>query len=192
MRKPVLLLDIDGVAADLISACLPIVEKLTGRKHVHDDVDQWKIHHALSLSAEEITAFYEHFEHEGFCFNVPVYAGAKEGIARLRELCDVHPVTAPFDAKFWTYERDRWLFKHFWIPREDVVHTYAKHLVTGDIFVEDKTSTLIKWREHHPNGYAVRFNRKYNANEDWTGYHADNWVDLIYMVEWLLEHRPRS
>lgn len=186
MDKKDLLLDLDGVARNFIAGTLPIVKDITGRDHRHDDVDQWRIEHALKLSAEEAAEMYERVAQEGWCRSLPPYEGSKEAIAQLSEIVNVYPVTAPFSSRHWVPECEEWLVHHYGIHHHDVVHTNAKHIVYGHYFVEDKTSTLVKWRAHWQRlgmpCTPILFSRRYNASDGWDGVSVASWQELVRFV----------
>lgn len=186
---PRALVDIDGVLRDFITGGLPLVERITGRVHQHDDVDQWAMEKALGLTDEESKIFYTIVSGEHFAYELPVYSGAVEAIAKLREHCEVIFVTAHFPgSKTWVHDTDRWLAKHFASDGHDVIHTNAKHAVSGDFLIEDKTSTLLKWRED-PRGHALplrrgmRLLRNYNRREVYGSSFEtlDDIVDAIHL-----------
>ncbi len=76
--------------------------------------------------------------------------------------------------------------EHFGIDPSTVAHTAAKHICFGDYFVEDKTQTLVTWREKwrkrglHPT--PILFNRRYNANDGWDGVSVNDWNELTTFV----------
>lgn len=188
---PTILLDIDGVAANFIEGCRPVVEKMLGRRIRHDDVDQFMIEKALGLTAAQTEELYATVMTEGWCRSLPAYAGAKEGVARLREFAHVSPVTAHFfTSKSWVWERDEWIVEHLGIPKTDVHHTHSKFRVDGDALVDDKTSHLSAWKRRHPKGHAVLFKRRYNENDGWVGGETiDGWPSLVEYFERLFEGR---
>ena len=187
MNRPCILLDIDGVAASFIDGALPFARKLTGLEHKHDDIDQMMMEKALGLTDEQTEALYKHISSEGWCRSIPVYPGAKDGISRLREIADVHPVTFQFPSFYWVREREAWLHEHFGIDPNDVIHTNSKHRIAGDIFVEDKTSNLVKWKKFHPQGHGVLFRRRYNQNDPWDGGVVSDWPGLVQHIETVLD-----
>lgn len=185
MNRPCVLLDIDGVAASFIDGALPFASTLTGRPHHHDDIDQMMMEKALGLTDDQTEAFYRHVSAEGWCRSIPVYPGAQEGIARLREFADVHPVTFQFPSYYWVREREAWLKEHFDIDPNDVIHTNAKHRISGDVFVEDKTANLVKWKKYQ-RGHGVLFRRRYNQNDSWDGGVVSDWPSLVSHIEAVL------
>lgn len=182
--KKRVLLDVDGVFANFILGALPYVHMITGRKFEHDDVNQFMIERALDLDTQETTELYRHVASEGWCQRLPAYEGAREAIVDWRSLAEVWAVTQPYPSRHWAYERDTWLTEGFGFSIDDVLHvrSKAKHAIDGDVFVEDKTATLIEWQEHHPAGVGVLFERAYNRNDAWTGPRVRDWSELRALV----------
>ena len=195
--KPVILLDIDGCPANFVAGCLPVIKDITGRDHVHDDVDQWQIETALGLDEEQTKLLYERVCSEGWVRDLPLYEGAKEGVAALREFADVVPVTAPFwSSKHWVYERYEWILNQLGILQRDVIHAHAKWRVAGDMLIDDKMSHLTQWAtaKHNADGIPVLFRRKYNENEIWDpavlrGYRVPDWPTLVHVARMHFEGR---
>lgn len=42
-------------------------------------------------------------------------------------------------------ERTRWLVRHFDAKPSQIMHTSAKHLVRGDVLIDDKPTTIERW-----------------------------------------------
>lgn len=178
--RPVILLDIDGVVANFIAGCLPHIKDITGREHHHDEVDQFMIEQALGLDDEQTKQLYERVGLEGWCRSLPPYEGAREGVAALRTFADVVPVTAPFwTSKHWVRERYEWILEHLEIPEIDVIQAHAKFRIDGDVFIDDRTSHLVKWEKRHPRGCPVLFTRRYNQNDGWHGSAFSEWPALV-------------
>jgi 5'(3')-deoxyribonucleotidase len=178
------LLDIDGLFANFIAGALPHVKLVTGRDHHHDEVDQWLIEKALKLDNEQTTQLYKAVASPSWCRQLPAYEGAREGLEEIRRHADVWAVTQPYPSPTWAYERDQWLVEDFGFDINDVQHvrSKAKHAVDGDIFGEDKTSTLVEWQEWHPEGVGVLFERRYNKDEGWHGLRASDWPTYTSLI----------
>jgi len=160
---PTLLLDVDGVLANFIQATLDIVEDVSGVKYSHDDVKTWELFNSLPKHAHLKTSVYEQLKKPGGCFGIPVYPGAVEGVMRLKEVAHVVILTSPFHgSKTWMSEREEWLEHYFGIPHGDVIHGHHKHLVFGDMLVDDKDDHVGRWSIRHPKGVGVLWDRQYN------------------------------
>lgn len=185
MTKPCILLDVDGIFADFVTPCLDAVFAHTGKRFHHDDVTDWDIMKSLGINEETGKAIYKSMQVKDLCFNIPAYDGAREGVDRLRTWAEVIAVTSPFGGEHWMHERDRWMVEKMGFHKDDVMHVRSarKYRVWGDAFVEDKTETLLKYREHHPDTLNVLFLRNYNKNDGWDGYTADGWPRLVEVLE---------
>lgn len=162
-RRPVILLDVDGVLANFIEANLATLREL-GVERQHDDVRAWSVEESLGLTSAQRAQMKARWSEAGFCASIPVYEGAAAGVELLRSIGEVYAVTAPmWSAPTWQHERTEWLMRHFDFTRDQVVSTAAKHLVRGDIFVEDKPETLARWAEAWPGALPVLWDRPYNA-----------------------------
>ena len=92
----------------------------------------------------------------------------------------VHILTASWKGSLtWAGEREAWLKQHFDLDYNDITFSHAKHKVHGDIFIDDKPSSLELWQARHPNGVALLWKDVWNRphHSKWLG--ADNWPHMI-------------
>ena len=157
-RRKRILLDIDGVVADLVGT-LCICLKAMGfvrqpedfTKYVFDDV----------LSPQERLAARKAMGDGYFCQDISWYPDGKIFIEALRQLGEVVAVTKPFPSPAWAYEREVWLKGHV----EHVIHTGAKEMILGNVLIEDCVENAVRWLEHHPGKTAVLIERPWNRYE---------------------------
>lgn len=163
MSRPVVLVDVDDVLADFYTAALRVCGEILGRDVSAVARTTWDIIDALEFTAPQRTAFKQAVGRSAFCASLAPCAGAQAGVAALREIADVYAVTAPFDALYWVSERDWWLKEHFGFTRKQIVHTDAKYLVAGNVFVDDKVEHVRQWVDWRI-GTAVLWAHPYNAD----------------------------
>lgn len=178
MRK-VVLLDVDGVVADLVSPTVQHLNNLLNPKlstFTVDDVTQWDI--AKSLAQSEYTGWAYAFDRalqilfnqEQFVASLPVYDGAIECVKRMAAVADVYFVTAGRpQSKYWHYERLQWIERHFSGLYNDVIFVQQKHLVHGDFFLDDKASNANAWRDkwsYTDSAHACLMLRPWNQGEN--------------------------
>ena len=185
-----ILLDCDGVLADFVRAYLWHVNKIHARRiptaYSPDDVTQWDIASALSLSKETEDEASAIMGRPGECLKISAYLGSSEGVRMLQELGDVHIVTTPFPpSETWTSQREKWLAVHYGIPRSRVCHAYDKTIVAGDVLIDDKTSTLVAWKRAHPGGVAILWDRPWNRGDAWSGMRATSWQEVADGIKYL-------
>lgn len=158
------LCDVDGVLCNFTAGALAAIERVTGEAPPPDLLDEWDTFRYLTNSQKD--AVWNLMEDPGWCYGLEVLPGAVLGIRQLRRAgVEVYFVTAPWHGRNWVYERDEWLRNYFDADRKHIVHTDAKFLVTGDVFVDDKYEHVVNWKEHHPNGLPILWNAPYNKSQ---------------------------
>jgi 5'(3')-deoxyribonucleotidase len=177
MRRPTVLLDCDGVLADFVGGLLPMLSAIAQRDVLREHVTHFDIGASLGFTAQQASSFKRMISgSRGWCEALPVLAGAVDGVRELREIADVYIVTSPWNScPTWTHEREVWLRRHFDIPHANVLHVSAKHLVRGDVFVDDKTSTVIAWHKAHPEATALRWSTPHNRLDEYAGSSTNDW-----------------
>ena len=163
-RRPVVLLDVDGVLADFVNPLLARVATVTGKTFTEDDVTSWDIMESLGIDPPTGALIYDRARERGFCAALPVYKGAQDGVRELREVADIHIVTSPFRSIWWTSEREVWLQQYFSFGAHDITHTHHKHRVVGDYLIDDKVATIVAWKAAHPQGTAILWDRPSNQS----------------------------
>ena len=137
MKKPRLLLDVDGILADFVSASIKVMTSMSGQKIVPDDILVWEVteileDHSLREKCKE------EFNRAGFCSTIEVYDHAQEAVALLQERTELFFVTAPMKKNStWMPDRVAWLEKHFSADHNHVVFANKKYVVAGDIMIDD-------------------------------------------------------
>jgi 5'(3')-deoxyribonucleotidase len=169
--KPVVLLDCDGVLADFITPCLRVIERLTGNRHAHDDVDVWDFDRKLIASDTDREAYWACITAPGFCASLEPYSGTPFAVECLRSVADVYILTSPMLAPTWAHERQQWLKEHFGVSHKHIISTPAKRLVAGDVFVDDKPEHVEAWSQRWTSGIGICWAAPYNAT------HADAFMD---------------
>lgn len=126
----------------------------------------------------------------GFIGGLTVCPGAREGVEALREFGDVFVLTKPSrHGPTWVYERGLWLKKHFDIDDDHTISTGAKHLVFGDVFVDDLHRNIHRWNTQWQYSHSVLWDAPWNQNDN-AHYRTKDWGQLLKWVErW--SHIPR-
>lgn len=201
--KPTVLLDVDGVIANFIDATLELLRR-DHRVMCTDDSRNWPCWSMADaifrqwpkdadcywglppkISVEESTRLLSDvWNSERFATGIRPYEGAIEGVLALMEIADVYFVTSPiWTSKTWTYDRALWLRDHLGIDNRRIIFTSSKHLVHGDIFVDDKPETVEKWRQHNSPAYAVVWDQPYNQGHPELLIRTSDWGTIRRYVE---------
>lgn len=164
----IILTDVDGVLADLVA---DVCAGLAARGHRRTPEEVTHFDFALSFSAEEMRHVHEIMSAPFFCYGLPWYEGAREFVRDLQGQGEVHAVTAPFrSSPSWMHERVQWLAPAVPAERVHFVGGQYKHLVRGDVLIEDHPGNAAAWCDAHPSGVAILLDRPWNrptAKEFW-------------------------
>ena len=177
MRKRVLL-DVDGVVADLVSPTVMFLDSICYRPFpsyarklmTTKDVSTWDIAESVAryngaepgLLSQELQKL---FNQEGFVVGLPVYPDAREMVERCAAVADVYFVTAGRDqSQYWHYERFQWLTKHFGGLFQDIIFANHKHIVEGNFFLDDKPSNVLARMELGSFGESYLMDRSWNRS----------------------------
>jgi 5'(3')-deoxyribonucleotidase len=147
--RPQLLIDADGVLVDFTKTTLDIVQDLTGVRVDPKSITTWEVFERLPVELqarkEEV---YDIIRGEGVCRAMAALECAEAGLDSISGIADITVVTSPFrPSRTWVHERDEWLWERF--PYlSGVIHTKHKHMVHGDVFVDDKKRHVDAWRAY--------------------------------------------
>lgn len=151
-----ILLDVDGVVGDLVGA---ICRHLPGR--VEEDFTEYAIDAKLTPVERQVVEALAH--KPGFALSIPVYSGSREFVRQLSDYGAVYFLTAPWHSATWESERREWVSFHFERPTISCPAVY-KHLISGDVLIEDRPETLLTWSDDHPRGSALLMDRPWNRS----------------------------
>jgi len=180
------LLDVDGVTADFLTATLDTLVQLGGPRVPPEAIHTWDIFGSLPREWED--RIVAEWHKPNWCSSVPIYPGAREAVLRLRDIAEVVFVTtAMHGAPHWMWERDVWLRTHLNAGGRDIIFATAKHVVSGDVLVDDKASNVAEWHKHNPRGTAILWDRPYNRTEQVASsiVRMDSWSALEELVQGL-------
>lgn len=177
-----ILLDCDGILADFYNPYLKFINNHLGSNYCQNDISTWEALDCLNLQhLSEIVKC--HVKSEGFCLNIPPYEESIEGFNKLKEICHVVIVTSPTTSKFWFYERLQWLEKYFNIDPHDVIFAKQKHLICGDMLIDDYVKNCIDWIKEHPTKKVAIWDRPWNKNCDIPILRLKDWNNLYEILK---------
>jgi 5'-nucleotidase len=173
----IILLDVDGVLADFHGGILSLIQDLFNLHLTINDFKNWDYTSALK-SEKQKQILREQVKQPGLISRLSPYSEAVEAVGKLRRLGEVICLTSPnHSVPTWIPERYEWLERHFKIPPQDVTLTGKKHLVDGDIMIDDHPDNVLSWIERHPAGAGFMWDRPYTKNN--RAPRIDNWNEII-------------
>lgn len=174
-----ILIDVDGVLADLVGALCGELRK-HGHPRTEWDVTAYNFEDCLPL--DEVALMREAMERPGFCASLPWYSGASVFATMLHDHGDVIAVTKPYPkGPTWAYERQHWLSDHI----SKVIHTGHKAYVSGDVLIEDCVANIVDWLKGNPQGRAILIDRPWNRRDLLPGRtdRAATWLQVLDFVD---------
>lgn len=173
-------IDVDEVLADFQGSVLTIANDAFGLSMKPGDLPTWEIFSHFPEDQREFLR--QESKRSGFCSALAKTPGSAEAVKELRKYVDLYAVTAHYDSHTWVSERDWWLKSKFQFERNQIIHTQAKFLVGVDIFLDDKPSNVVEWKQEHPNGLAMLWTIPNNVNYDMDRFRVHSWDDVIRLV----------
>lgn len=188
---PTVLCDVDGVIANFTQLYVSAA-KAAGVLPENFSSDwqpeTWQISKSLGLTRNGIAATHRVLDSPAAASMVNAYPGAVQGVKKLAGASNLYFVTSPVDTNpTWCFDRRNWLIKLFGHELgEKVIFTGHKHMVRGDILIDDKIDNLEGWQKAWPKGIALCWSQKYN--QKWHGARASDWDQAMRY----LQHSKRN
>lgn len=176
-KRPLVLLDVDGVLANFVTPALREINWLLGTEHEHDHLTEWDLMKWAGVGPRDEDYLYRRLKRKGFHAQIHPYPGAVEGVKALEEIANIHIVTSPMHGETWCYERWSWLDTHFGFEAHEVTFTHHKGLVVGDYIVDDKLENVSSRRG------GLLWNQPWNQTAPQTLKRIGGWAELIEHVK---------
>ncbi len=160
------LIDVDGVLCDFTGGCLSVLksERILGNitQESFTQYDFWE-----TLSPKQGEMLSRAINRKGFVATLNPLPQAKEAVARIRaQGHHVKFVTAPLDSsEFWMFERKEWLKFHFGAKKEDIIFAHDKSVVWGNVFIDDKDTSVLAWQKQWPTQKGFIFSQPWSKEQ---------------------------
>lgn len=184
-----ILLDCDDVLTQFTQGVIDVLNEKHGHDFDINDVTDWDMAHSLGISNKLVFGI---AGEEGFCTDLNMMPGAQEAVEKLKKYGSIYVVTAPiYTSKTWMFERTRWLYEHFGINGGHVIQTSAKHLIRGDVFIDDRSNHVEKWFKHNEDMTGivmeVSWPRQQTCDEELL---HSSWDEVLMSVNEAWEKQP--
>lgn len=170
--KKRLIIDMDGVLADVYQQFIAMEEKESGIV----------IDPASLIGKAEYEVFKngrKHVNSKGFFRDAPLMDGAVDAIKTLNEKYDVFIVSAAMEFPASLPEKLAWLTEHFpFIAWQQIVFCGSKAIVQGDIMIDDHFKNLDNFK-----GQTILFTQPHNDGPDTRGHHrVGSWQEVLQLL----------
>jgi 5'(3')-deoxyribonucleotidase len=190
LLEPRVLIDTDDVTADFVTPVSEILSNVLGRPwSCKTDMQPGEWDMFWEITEGQKHAIFQTISDPAWHEDVlKPFPEAQEALPRLREVADVFNVTS---AMSWAPVREWWLKEHLGYDKDHMVFTKAKHIVSGDFFIDDNPALVQRWQRHNPYGVGMLWSGPNNAHL--TGYddiRVYGWDEVIERVSnWILNPR---
>lgn len=171
-----ILIDIDGVVADLHRAWLDLYNAEYHDSLTHTDIVKWEMHEIVKPECG--MKIYDFLHHPDIYRKTPPISGAVDGVRKLKNAGHIIVfVTAGLSS-----EKERWMEFLGFGSKKDIISADAtkKHMIEGDVMIEDYQPTLSAWYRIGRQGILI--NRPWNQHTPWSPRVA-GWPEIVKMLE---------
>lgn len=156
-----ILIDMDGVTADLVAYWISLINRYYGEKLKVEDVNDWHVHRCTENATKEQVE--EFLRDPGFFLHLKPIPFAVQTIQALMDRG--HDVVFVTHCKHGHEDKRLWIARHLpGFPMENIIFVERKELINGDVLLDDGVHNLEAWQREHPNGIAVCFDTPYNRH----------------------------
>jgi len=161
------LVDMDGVLADVYARFFELHERTTGERLTVDDV-------AGKLEAEAFPDQIRWVTTPGFFRSVPVMPGSIEGLKLLNEKYHVIVVSLATEFPNSLTDKQFWLHEHFpFISWKQIVFCGDKNLIKADIMIDDHPKNLDNFE-----GETIMFTQPHNLYQNFRHRRVGSWDEI--------------
>jgi 5'(3')-deoxyribonucleotidase len=175
-------LDMDGVIVDLMAGWMPYLNLTTGKDLKVEDVNMWGLEKVYGIPFSKIR---KPLHRASFWEDLPPYPGAVEFVRELHNSGhEVYISTAPFPSDKCMWGKKMWVEDHLpFLPASRLCILHDKHLLQGDMMVDDKPENLAKFE-----GLRVIFSQPWNLKlnpgmmESWF-WRVGNYTQILMLTQ---------
>jgi 5'-nucleotidase len=166
--KKIILVDMDGVLADVYSRFFELHEEESGQRLSIKDV-------AGLLEEEAFPNQINWVVTPGFFRSVPVMPGSREGLKRLNDGFKVIVVSLATEFPQSLTDKQLWLNEHFpFISWKQIVFCGSKDVIYADIMIDDHLKNLDNFK-----GDTIMFTQPHNMLIRKPGHkRVDSWAEI--------------
>lgn len=181
-RKPLILVDCDGVLASFVDLYKDLQGILNARSFEYSDVTEFDFTKCVSTPEEDAKIWRHISTTPGLIDDLAPEDGALAGLDELRSFARVVCVTSPADTTYWCSERVNWLKKVCGFDKRDIIFASAKELIPGDALIDDKLDQVVTWDNAHINGAGIVFDQPWNRKPG-AIWRAHSWAEVVSIVK---------
>ncbi len=148
MRKLKILCDMDGIITDLIKKWIAYYNDDYGEKLTTEDIRHWR----MSANVKIGNKIHDYLYVDGFFRDLEPLPGAINALSEMKKMGhEVYIVTAPSWPGTSAQDKISWVREHMpFIKKRDIFLGHNKHMIKGDVFIDDSPENLKEYRQAWP------------------------------------------
>jgi 5'-nucleotidase len=177
MSDMLIMVDVDGVVADLHSVWYKLYNEEYGDDLTHERVTDWEVHKFVKPECGK--HIYTYLDIPGLYDEVKPIDGALTGVQYIRNLG--HRVVFATSGLSQAYAKYLWLESKGFEPGNwgsDFVSVHDKSLLKGNLLVDDAFHNVQAFSSRT----SILFTYPHNANAAWYGHRAKNWHEVTQII----------
>jgi 5'-nucleotidase len=187
MKKLTILCDVDAIVADLLGKWL--------QRHNTDHGDDVKVEHItnwdMATCLKTGTKCYQYLYEEGFFADLKPLPGAVEALEALH--ADGHFIvmaTAHSYPGKSAAEKVHWIRETLpFIPKRNMMIGHQKHLLRGDVFIDDSPDNIHDYRVAWPDAQILTIEYPYNKySKGQVNLYAKDWANTASAWNQIYRH----
>lgn len=178
MKKMVILVDLDGICADMVGALIDAYNTYEAEGGQEVDVstcENYRLEDWTPLGKD----LWKFVNTPGFYRSLPELPGAVDALGRLKAAGhDITILSSPGDNPRAATEKLLWVQDHMpFLSYRDIILTPKKHICRGDIFIDDDPNKVVAMRESWPSTKIFGIEWPYNRKAKGFDLLAPSWND---------------
>jgi len=151
---------------------------------INELFSDWNIHNRAVCG----DLIYEIIKQPGFFENLPQIFGSIGGMMFLNGVADTYLVSAISKCGEIAKGKVIWTQKNMpFFNLQKMILCKAKHLVRGDIFIDDRLKNIQTWKEWNPDGITILMNTHSNrSKESNADFRVDDWNQIRKIIAGIL------
>lgn len=190
-----ILVDLDGIVTDTLPYWLDRIFEKSGVRAHPEQITNWNLNENPPLDTVHQGIIFGLLNSEGFNLALKPMNDVSPVLHRLHKAGHEIQIVTARHGDVCMKETIQWLKQHMpWLAvTKRVGFYYDKEHIKGDVLIDDKAATLIKYREEHPNAHLITIDYPYNkdAPEGTIRVKKDGyeWEQIEKVINELSKHR---
>lgn len=159
-----ILCDMDGVIVNLLPRWLDCINRDQGLNARPENINKWELGACPPLDKLKLHDIIKWLSTPGFLLNAPIFPFASEVLESISKRHELYICTARTSRESVPATLE-WAKREIpWFDKSKFIFSTDKHIIKGDVLIEDKGETVENYTKHWPKADTVLVDYPYNQN----------------------------